>query len=145
MLHIFYPHNCVFVENNSSIPVCLVGWNVQRDGHLCVLRINRIQISTGLIASIFPSRHRRWRSWNWSVSWQFLRLDENILRISHLFSRLTETGVYKTKAVNRTMVQSSTTIVDANDEERELMLNKRESSHEYDWILDILSENSTLL
>ncbi len=46
--------------------------------------------------------------------------------------RLTETGMYKTKAVNRTMVQSSTTIVDADDEERELMLNKRESSHEYD-------------
>ncbi|XP_037030246.1 protein GPR107 [Bradysia coprophila] len=45
---------------------------------------------------------------------------------------LTETGMYKTKAINRTMVQSSTTIVDANDEERELMLNKRESSHEYD-------------
>lgn len=41
------------------------------------------------------------------------------------------------------MVHSTTTIIDANDEEREVMLNKQESSHEYDWIFgDALSEET---
>lgn len=49
--------------------------------------------------------------------------------ISLTESGLTE-GVHKTKAVNRLTVQMMSTVDD--EEEREILINKRESSHEYD-------------
>lgn len=56
----------------------------------------------------------------------------------HCDCRLTESGLtqglHKTKAVNRTMIQTSTTatIVEGDDEEKETLITNRESSHEYD-------------
>lgn len=45
-------------------------------------------------------------------------------------SGLTE-GVHKTKAINRTLIQTNT-MVEGNDDELEVLVTKRESSHEYD-------------
>lgn len=46
-------------------------------------------------------------------------------------SGLTE-GLHRTKAHNRNALPSTTVVIEGNDDERETLITKRESSHEYD-------------
>lgn len=56
-----------------------------------------------------------------------------IILINFCFCRLTETGLTEglSKVTNRTQ-PASTIIESANEDERENLISKRESSHEYD-------------
>lgn len=47
-------------------------------------------------------------------------------------SGLTHNTIHRTKALNRNVVSSGTTVIEGNDDEKENLISKRESSHEYD-------------
>lgn len=154
MLHLLYTDHCLFAQGDCAISICLVGWNVQRSGHLHLLCADSLQISTSSKPSIFRCWFRRWwQRWRWSVCVKKLILYQrkNIFHFIYLDYRLTESGLtqglHNTKVKNRTLVQSASTVIslplstttktnmdddDGDDEERENLITNRESSHEYD-------------
>lgn len=61
LLHLFHSHHRLSVKDNSSFPIRVARRDVQRNGHLRLLRHDWLQIQASFQQSLFPSIPRRWR------------------------------------------------------------------------------------